>query len=54
MSATRREARKDLVACFGPNTEAELQGVAESWWSPETQRALQALTEKLGKKPASR
>jgi len=54
MSATRREARKDLVACFGSNTEAELQGVAESWWSPETQRALQALTEKLGKKPASR
>jgi 3,2-trans-enoyl-CoA isomerase len=54
MSATRREARKDLVACFGPNTEAELQGVAESWWSPESQRALHALTEKLGKKPASR
>jgi Delta3-Delta2-enoyl-CoA isomerase len=54
MSATRREARKDLVACFGPNTEGELQGVAESWWSPETQAALQALTEKLGKKPASR
>jgi Delta3-Delta2-enoyl-CoA isomerase len=54
MSATRREARKDLVACFGPNTEGELQGVAESWWSPETQAALQALTKKLGKKPASR
>jgi len=42
------------VACFGPYTEAELQGVAESWWSPETQSALHALTEKLGKKPASR
>jgi enoyl-CoA hydratase/carnithine racemase len=52
MSATRREARKDLVACFGPNTEAELQGVADSWWSPETQTALRALTARLGKKPA--
>ena len=52
MSATRRDARKDLVACFGPNTEAELQGVAESWWSPETQAALRALTARLGKKPA--
>jgi enoyl-CoA hydratase/carnithine racemase len=50
MSATRRDARKDLVACFGPNTEAELQGVAESWWSGETQAALRALTAKLGKK----
>jgi len=54
MSATRHDARKDLVACFGPNLDAELQGVAESWWSPETQRALRALTEKLGKKTASR
>lgn len=53
MSATRRDARKDLVACFGPNTEAELQGVAESWWSPETQTALRALTARLGKKPAA-
>lgn len=54
MSATRCDARKDLVACFGPNIDAELQGVAESWWSPETQAALRALTDKLGKKPASR
>lgn len=54
MSTTRRDARKDLVACFGPNLDAELQGVAESWWSPETQQALRALTEKLGKKPALR
>lgn len=53
MSATRRDARKDLVACFGPNTEAELRGVAESWWSPETQNALRALTAKLGKKVAT-
>jgi enoyl-CoA hydratase/carnithine racemase len=53
MSTTRREARKDLVACFGPNTEGELQGVAESWWSAETQAALHALTARLGKKPAT-
>jgi Delta3-Delta2-enoyl-CoA isomerase len=50
MTATRREARADLVGYFGPNTETELLGVAESWWSPETQNALHALAAKLGKK----
>jgi Delta3-Delta2-enoyl-CoA isomerase len=53
MSATRREARADLVAYFERNTDAELQGVAESWWAPETQSTLRALTAKLGKKVAT-
>jgi Delta3-Delta2-enoyl-CoA isomerase len=52
MTATRREARADLVGFFGPDTETELHSVAESWWSPETQNALRALTAKLGKKVA--
>ena len=50
MTATRREARADLVAYFEQNVEPELQGVTASWWAPETQSALQALTAKLGKK----
>ena len=51
MTVTRRQARADLTAYFEGDIEAELQNVAASWWAPETQRALQALTAKLGKKP---
>jgi len=50
MTATRREARADLVAYFERNEEPELQRVTASWWAPETQSALHALTAKLGKK----
>jgi len=50
MTATRRGARADLVAYFEQNVEPELQGVTVSWWAPETQSALHALTAKLGKK----
>lgn len=53
MSATRREARADLVEYFERNTESELERVAASWWSAETQRALHGLTARLGKKVAS-
>jgi Delta3-Delta2-enoyl-CoA isomerase len=49
MTATRREARADLIAYFAQNIEPELQDVAASWWSPGTQIALRALTAKLGK-----
>ena len=54
MSGTRREARSDLVTYFDQNIEAELQGVAASWWAPETQAALRALTARLGKTVANR
>jgi enoyl-CoA hydratase/carnithine racemase len=50
MTATRREARSDLLAYFDRNVEAEVQGVTASWWAPETQSALRALAAKLGKK----
>jgi len=50
MSATRKEARTDLVDYFDRSTERELQGVADSWWSPQTQSVLRELTAKLGKK----
>jgi 3,2-trans-enoyl-CoA isomerase len=49
MIATRREARADLIAYFEQNMEPELQDVSASWWAPETQIALHALTAKLGK-----
>ncbi len=54
MNATRREARADLVAYFEQDIEPELQVVAASWWAPETQTALHALTTKLGKTAAIR
>lgn len=50
MALTRREARKDLVALFGPEIEAELKSVIEAWWHPTTQNTLRALVERLGKK----
>jgi len=53
MNATRKEARADLVGYFERNTERELQGVAESWWAPQTQNVLRDLVAKLGKKVAA-
>jgi enoyl-CoA hydratase/carnithine racemase len=50
MTTTRREARSDLTALFAHHLESELQKVTASWWHPETQSTLRALTEKLGKK----
>jgi enoyl-CoA hydratase/carnithine racemase len=50
MTITRRQARADLTAYFEHNTEPELQVVTASWWAPETQSALRALTARLGKK----
>jgi 3,2-trans-enoyl-CoA isomerase len=50
MTATRREARADLVAIFDRDLEAELHGVIAAWWSPSTQATLHALAARLGKK----
>jgi Delta3-Delta2-enoyl-CoA isomerase len=50
MAITRRQARTDLASYFEQNLEPELQMITASWWAPETQSALRALTEKLGKK----
>jgi Delta3-Delta2-enoyl-CoA isomerase len=49
MTVTRRNARADLVGLCN-NLEPELEAVAEAWWSPQTQHALRALVERLGKK----
>jgi len=49
MAVTRWNARADLVGLFD-NLEAELEAVTEAWWKPQTQHALRALVERLGKK----
>jgi 3,2-trans-enoyl-CoA isomerase len=51
MAATRREARADLVAFFD-DTEAELAGLVDMWFSEETQGVLKMVVERLGKKPS--
>jgi len=49
MSVTRRRARADLVALFEEGFEEELRRVLDSWWSAETQGALNAVMKKMGK-----
>jgi enoyl-CoA hydratase/carnithine racemase len=49
MTGTRLLARADLAAIFEADLEPELQRVIAGWWSPETQRTLRALAERLGK-----
>jgi Delta3-Delta2-enoyl-CoA isomerase len=50
MLGTRRDARADLFALFGEDTESELREVTGTWWRPETQNTLRALVDKLRKK----
>ena len=50
MTATRREARADLVAIFDRDLEAEMDGVIAAWWGPSTQETLRALAARLKKK----
>jgi 3,2-trans-enoyl-CoA isomerase len=49
MSVTRWNARADLIGLFD-NVEPELDAVTEAWWNPQTQLALRAMVERLGKK----
>jgi len=49
MAVTRWNARSDLAGLFD-NFEAELEAVTEDWWRPQTQLALRAMVERLGKK----
>jgi Delta3-Delta2-enoyl-CoA isomerase len=49
MTVTRWNARADLVGLFD-NVERELAAVTEGWWNPQTQLALRAMVERLGKK----
>ncbi|MFY9822256.1 MAG: enoyl-CoA hydratase/isomerase family protein, partial [Thermoanaerobaculia bacterium] len=49
MARTRRLVRADLVSLFAA-TEAEVAGLVDQWFSPETQGPLRALVERLAKK----
>ncbi|MGA2354873.1 MAG: enoyl-CoA hydratase/isomerase family protein [Terriglobales bacterium] len=49
MAVTRRNSRADLVALCA-NFEAEIDVVTEGWWSPETQRSLRTMVDRLKKK----
>jgi enoyl-CoA hydratase/carnithine racemase len=50
MTATRHEARADLVAIFKHDLEPEVKKVVASWWLPQTQATLRALVDRLKKK----
>ena len=50
MTETRRRARADLAGLFDEAGEAELDLVADNWFSRETQDALRALVERLAKR----
>ncbi|SRR5579872_1639893 len=50
MTATRKEARADLVALFDARIEEELERVTAAWWNQETQVTLRAVVAKLKKK----
>ncbi len=47
MAVTRGLARADLAALFAAETEAEVHGVLDDWFSDETQRTLKELMERL-------
>jgi len=50
MTATRHEARADLIAIFRRDLEPEVKKVVASWWHPATQATLRALVDRLKKK----
>ncbi|HET9211601.1 MAG TPA: enoyl-CoA hydratase/isomerase family protein [Thermoanaerobaculia bacterium] len=50
MAVTRALARADLVALFEEEMGAEVEGVLEDWFSPETQRTLRELMERMAKR----
>lgn len=49
MSITRQTSRADLAEMFG-ETEEELAGLVDMWFSEETQRVLKMVVERLTKK----
>ncbi len=50
MTATRGQARSDLVKLFEHSFANELEDVLDMWWDDDTQATLRALVERLKKK----
>jgi Delta3-Delta2-enoyl-CoA isomerase len=47
MLATRARARADLAALFNGSLDKEIELVAASWWTDETQATLRAMVQRL-------
>jgi len=50
MTATRQQARADLVKLFEHSFANELEDVSNMWWTEDTQSVLRGLAARLGKK----
>jgi 3,2-trans-enoyl-CoA isomerase len=50
MTATRGQARSDLVKLFEHSFSNELEDVVDMWWDEDTQATLRSLVERLKKK----
>ncbi len=50
MTATRTQARADLVQLFEHSFSNELEDVLDMWWDDDTQATLRSLVERLKKK----
>lgn len=50
MTATRGQARSDLVKLFEHSFSNELEDVLDMWWDDDTQATLRSLVERLKKK----
>jgi Delta3-Delta2-enoyl-CoA isomerase len=50
MLPTRARARVDLAALFEGSLESEIEAVAESWWTDETQATLRAMVQRIAAK----
>jgi hypothetical protein len=50
MTATRAQARADLVKLFEHSFANELEDVLDMWWDEDTQKVLRSLADRLKKK----
>ena len=50
MTATRSQARSDLVKLFEHNFANELEDVLDMWWDDDTQKVLHSVADRLKKK----
>ena len=50
LGLTRRQARADLVAAFGPDVSREVEEISGWWWNEQVQSVLHSLVERLEKR----
>ena len=49
MTATRRQARREIASVFDDMTDRDVDGIVDIWFSPETQATMRALAARLKK-----